>query len=80
MVQEKIVNILEYFETKINKNSPAGKHDERPWNFCKLCDFNCLQGSGKLGGMANQSIKIHLIKKHNIRLDKSKWIMGTQSD
>jgi len=73
MEKEEIINILEYFETKINKNSPAGKHDERPWNFCKLCDFNSLQSCGKIGGMANQSIKMHLIKKHDIRLCKSNW-------
>jgi len=74
------INILDYFETKINPNSPAGKYDERPWNFCKLCDFKSLQGHGKIGGMANQSIKIHIIKKHNIKLSETKWIDTSQKE
>ncbi len=68
------INILDYFETRINKNSPAGKHDERPWNFCRLCEFKSLQGNMEYGKMRHQSIKMHLIKKHNIRLSDCKWV------
>jgi len=78
-MKEESINILDYFDTKININSPAGRHDDRSWNFCNLCDFVSLQSGGKIGGMANQSIKMHLIKKHGIRMSvKRKWEISSE--